>query len=117
MFARIAPIPALLMAAGLSACAVTDEKAGRFFVQPDRYVLYNCREIAQAIQTVGARQLELERLIARAGSDASGRFVSELAYGPEYAQLRGQMSELNRTSTEKHCKFSSGSPTSEQVIR
>ena len=117
MFARPTLVACLLMAAAVSGCAFSDDSAGRLFVQPDRYVLYSCKEIAREMQTVGVRQLELERLMAKAGTDSSGRFVSDLAYGPEYAQLRGQMSELHRTSGEKHCKFSPGPPTSDQIIR
>src|SRR5690242_11519616 len=108
MIARPTAMTVILMAAALSGCALTDDSAGRIFVQPDRYVLYSCKELAQTMKTVNARQQELEGLMAKAGSDSSGRVVSSLAYGPEYAQLHGQMNELHRTSSEKHCKFSPG---------
>lgn len=117
MFVRPTLTAALLIATALSGCAVTDDSAGRLFVQPDRYVLYSCKELAETLKTVSARQLELERLMAKAGSDSGGQLVSDLAYGPEHAQLRGQMNELQRTFAEKHCKFSSAAPTSDQVIR
>lgn len=105
----------------LSGCASSDDASGRFLVQPDRYQLYSCRELAEAAQTIGVRQLELEGLMAKAGPDASGRFVSTIAYRPEYLQLRGQMNEIRRTSTEKKCKFNldaaPGARVSDQVIR
>lgn len=85
----------------------------------DRQV--SCRELAEVAQTISARQLELEGLMAKAGPDASGRFVSTIAYRPEYLQLRGQMNEIRRTSTEKKCKFNldaaPGARVSDQVIR
>jgi hypothetical protein len=30
--------------------------------------------------------------------------MSQMAYRPEYLQLRGEMNELRRTSAEKKCK-------------
>ena len=121
MLAR-APLLIGILAAGLLAgCATSDDSAGRFFVQPDRYQLYSCRELGEAAQAVNARQLELEGLMTKAGPDASGRFVSTIAYRPEYLQLRGQMNEIRRTSAEKKCKFNldapSGPHVSDQVIR
>jgi hypothetical protein len=121
MNARTSLTTAVAAISLLSGCAVSDDTAGRFFVQPGKYILYNCRELAEATQSVAARQLELERLMAKAGTDSSGRLVSELAYGPEYSQLRGQMNELRRTSAEKNCKFSptgaGGGGPSDRVIR
>jgi hypothetical protein len=111
----------VLAAATVSGCAASDDASGRFLVQPDRYQLYGCRELVEAAQVIGARQLELEGLMAKAGPDASGRFVSTIAYRPEYLQLRGQMNEIRRTSAEKNCKFNadaaSGARVSDQVIR
>ena len=111
----------IFAAATLSGCAASDDASGRFLVQPERYQLYSCTELAVAAQGVGARQLELEGLMAKAGPDASGRFVSTIAYRPEYLQLRGQMNEIRRSSAEKNCKFNPdaalGARVSDQVIR
>jgi len=111
-----------LAATLLSGCAASDDASGRFLVQPERYQLYNCRDLAQAAQVIGERQRELEGLMAKAGVDASGRFVGTVAYRPEYVQLRGLMNEIRRTATEKKCKFSpdeaaSGARVSDQAIR
>ena len=110
----------IVAAALLAGCAMSDDSAGRLLVQPDRYVLYSCRELAEAAQAINVRQLELERLMAKAGSDSSGQFVSNLSYRPEYTQLRGQMNELQRSAAEKNCKFNPAflePRTSDQVIR
>ena len=121
MLARAPLLIGILTAGVLAGCATSDDSAGRFFVQPDRYQLYSCRELAEAAQTISARQLELEGLMAKAGPDASGRFVSTVAYRPEYLQLRGQMNEIRKTSVEKKCKFNLDAPpgarVSDQVIR
>ena len=110
-----------LAAVLLSGCAASDDASGRFLVQPEKYQLYGCRELAEAAQLIGVRQRELEGLMAKAGSDASGRFVGTVAYRPEYLQLRGQMNEIRRTYTERKCKFdldtASGARVSDQAIR
>src|SRR5437868_12547411 len=60
-------LTAALAAATLSGCA-SEETASRFLVQPDRYVLYSCPELATASQANLTRQHELEALMAKAGS-------------------------------------------------
>jgi hypothetical protein len=57
--------------------------------------------------------------MAKAGVDSGGWFVSDLAYRPEYVQLRGEMNELRKASAEKNYKFSpaAGTRLSDQVIR
>jgi len=97
-----------LVAAMLSGCAASDDTAARFLVAPDQYVLYNCPQLAQASQANAARQRELEALMAKAGTDSAGRFVSGLSYRPEYVQLRGQMTELRKEAASKHCRFTPG---------
>jgi hypothetical protein len=121
MLARAPLLIGILAAGVLAGCATSDDSAGRFFVQPDKYQLYSCRELAEAAQAIIARQLEIEGLMAKAGSDATARFVTTVTYRPEYLQLRGQMNEIRKTSTEKKCKFNvdaaPGARVSDQVIR
>jgi hypothetical protein len=102
----------------LSGCA-SEDSAGRFLVQPDKYTLYNCKELAEAAQANATRQHELEALMAKAGPDSGGRLVSNLAYRPEYTQLHGEMNELHRTTLEKNCRTvtGSGTRTSDQAVR
>jgi hypothetical protein len=111
----------VLATALLSGCAASDDASGRFLVQPDRYQLYTCRELAEAAQAIAIRERELEGLMTKAGPDASGRFVSTVAYRPEYLQLRGQMNEVRKTAAEKKCKINldaaSGARVSDQAIR
>jgi|GEM_PF-735822 hypothetical protein len=104
-------------ALGLCGCA-SDETAGRFLVQPDRYILYNCDALATTAQGTAARQRELEALMTKAGADTSGRLVSSMTYRPEYLQLRGQMDQLRKTAAEKNCNLSaSGARSSDQLRR
>ena len=84
MLARALLLIGIPAAGVLAGCATSDDSAGRFFVQPERYQLYSCRELAEAAQAIGTRERELEGLMAKAGPDASGQFVSTIAYRPEY---------------------------------
>jgi hypothetical protein len=99
---------AAFAAAILSGCTASDDGAARFLVAPDQYVLYNCTQLAETAQVNATRQRELELLMAKAGTDSAGRFVSGMAYQPEYAQLRGQMAELRKEAASKHCRFTPG---------
>lgn len=112
---------AVLAAAAVCGCA-SEDTAGRFLVPPDQFVLYNCAQLSDAARVNFARQQELEKLMAKAGTGAGGEIVSDLAYRPEYVQLRGEMNELRKATVEKNCKPlpATASPTgraSDQIIR
>ena len=121
MLARALLLIGIPAAGVLAGCATSDDSAGRFFVQPERYQLYSCRELAEAARAIGTRERELEDLMAKAGPDASGQFVSTIAYRPEYLQTRGLMSEIRKAAAEKKCKFDPdavpGARVSDQAIR
>jgi hypothetical protein len=100
-------IVAVLATALLSACASggsTEDNLGRVLAAPNKYVLYNCAQLAVAATGALAREKQLEALMAKAGTGADGKFVSAVAYQPEYLQLRGDMNEIRRYSAEKDCK-------------
>jgi hypothetical protein len=97
-----------IVATALAGCAASDDSVGRFLVTPDRYVLYNCTQLAKATQATVSRQRELEMLMAKAETDSVGVLVSSSAYRPEYAQLRGIMNELRKAAADKNCKFEPG---------
>lgn len=112
---------AALAAAALCGCA-SEDSAGRFLVTPDKFVLYNCAQLSDAAQANFTRQQELEKLMAKAGTGGGAVIVSDLAYRPEYVQLRGEMSELRKATAAKNCKpiTSTSSPTgraSDQAVR
>jgi len=118
---RTAWILITAVAAGLCGCA-SEDSAGRFLVTPDKFVLYNCAQLSDAAQANFLRQQELEKLMRKAGTGAGAEIVTDLAYRPEYVQLRGEMNELRKTSAAKNCKpiVNTASPTgrsSDQVIR
>lgn len=109
-----------IIAAGLGGCT-SDDTTGRFLVEPDKYVLYTCAEMAAQMQGNADRQRQLEELTARANTTSSGQIMSTVAYRPEYLQLRGEMNELRRTSADKKCKpvtiVVPGARVSDEVVR
>ncbi len=111
---------AALIAAALGGCTSEDNTA-RFLVEPDKYVLFSCAEMAAQMQANAARQRVLEELTAKASTTTSGQVMSTVAYRPEYLQLRGEMNELRRTSAEKKCKpvtiVVPGARVSDEVVR
>ena len=97
-----------IIATTCAGCAVSDNSVDRFLVKPDRYVIYNCSQLAKASQATVRRLRKLEMLKAKAETDSVGVLVSSAAYGPEYAQLRGVMNELQKAAVDKNCKFAPG---------
>src|SRR5262245_20547086 len=115
--ARVGTFAFLIAAlAALTGC-VSDEAASRFLVDPGRYVLYACPEIATAARANATRQREIDALMSKAGGGVGGQLASTMAYRPEYAQLRGEMDQLRKAAADKDCKFTPGGRTSDQVVR
>jgi hypothetical protein len=109
-FPRLAT--AALLAAMLAGCTTsggtTDDKIARTLVAPDKYVLYNCAQIADQAVGTAAREKELLALMKKAGDGAAGGFVSTIAYRPEYLQRHGEMNELRNAAAAKNCNSSPG---------
>jgi hypothetical protein len=96
-------ILAAIAAAALSGCAGSGETTERLLVAPDKFMLYRCDDLGAAYVRGQTRERELQALIAKAGPSSAGTFVSNIAYEPEYVQLRGEMAEVRRTAAEKKC--------------
>ena len=106
----------------LSACAMSDDSLSSFLVAPGNYALFSCDDIARTAKTTQERQKELEQLMAKAGTDTSGRLISDATYGTEYATTRGQMKNLRAAAVERKCDFVPGADNpaaraSDSVIR
>lgn len=107
------PIIAMALLAALAGCTTTsggssEDRLGRMVVAPGKFVLYTCPELAAQATVTVARIRELERLMAKANVDPSGRFVSVIAYRPEYIEMRGELNELHNAAASKNCKSIAG---------
>jgi hypothetical protein len=92
------------MAVALSGCGVTD--AGSFLIDPGRYSVYHCDELATRWTALVAREKELHGLIDKAGEGGSGgAVIGSLAYRTDYDSVLSEERLLQRTAAEKNCGF------------
>jgi hypothetical protein len=107
---RFVRMSSALFALALSACAMSDDKLGTYLVSPDKYSFYSCAQIADATKEKAERERELEALMAKAGQGADGRFVSSIAYRPEYLSVNAELVELRKASAAKDCQPAPAAP-------
>ena len=90
--------------------------AGAIFVDPGRYTLYRCDDLAARRKVLMARESELRGLIERAGESPGGAVVGSFAYRSDYDTVLAEEKLLARNATEKNCSFAAPSQ-SDQTIR
>lgn len=93
-------LTAVLVLAGCSGVAMDE---ATFFVDPARYDLYDCKQLAVVRQQQSDKIDELKRLMAKAETGTGGSVVSELAYRPDYASAQASLKLANRTWDDNHC--------------
>jgi hypothetical protein len=101
----------------LGGCGMSDG-AGAIFVDPGRYSLYHCDELATRRKALITRENELRGLIEKANESAGGAVIGSLAYRSDYESVLAEEKLLQRKAAEKNCSFAS--PTqfqSDQTIR
>jgi len=99
----------------LTGCGMSDG-AGALFVDPGRYTLYRCDDLAVRRKALLTRESELRGLIERAGESPGGAVVGSLAYRSDYDAVLAEEKLLARNAAEKNCSFASPSQ-SDQTIR
>ena len=81
--------------------------AGAIFVDPGRYTLYHCDELATRRKALIVRETELRGLMERASESAAGSVIGSLAYRSEYDSVIAEQRLLQRNAAEKNCSFAS----------
>jgi hypothetical protein len=94
---------ALSAVLALGACSSVAVDESTLFVDPSRYDLYDCRQLADVRKQMSDRVDELKRLMAKAETGTGGSVVSELAYRPDYAAAQANLKLANRTWDDNHC--------------
>ncbi len=89
------------LAVGLGACA--SGPSSSMFVDPAKYDLYNCEQLATARKVSNDRVVELERLMAKAESGAAGSLVSGLAYQTDYLSERARRDQIDEKIASNNC--------------
>jgi hypothetical protein len=107
-FAAILKLAAVgLVAAALGGCA---SASSSMFVNPAKYSLYNCEQLAKARVGTNARVIELERLMAKAETGAAGSLVSGLAYQTDYRAARAERDQIDEKISQSNCSAASLAP-------
>jgi hypothetical protein len=101
---RLAMVGAL--AIGLGACASgggSSPFGSSVFVDPSKYDLYSCQQLATARKAANDRVVELEGLMAKAETGAGGTLVSGLAYQTDYRAQRAQRDAIDEKLVRNNC--------------
>jgi len=96
---------ALLALVALAGCG--SDGAGAIFIDPGRYTLYHCDELATRRKALITRETELRGLMERASESATGSVIGSLAYRSEYDSVIAEQKLLQRNAAEKNCSFAS----------
>ena len=80
----------LMLVLGLAGCANMGDSMTTAFADPAKYELYDCKQLEAERKSLGARQAELQGLMAKAETGTAGVVVAELAYRNEDIAIRGQ---------------------------
>lgn len=91
----------------LGGCASTGSS---MLVDPAKYALYNCQQLATARVQANTRVAELERLMAKAETGAAGSLVSGLAYQTDYVSARAERDQLDERIAHNNCSTTSPTP-------
>ncbi len=91
----------------LSGCGLSSDGAGALFVDPGRYTLYHCDDLAARRKQLIARENELRGLIERAGESPGGAVIGSFAYRSDYDTVLAEEKLLARNAAEKNCSFAS----------
>ena len=96
-------VSAAICCAIVVGCAGVAPDESMFFVDPARYDLYDCKQLAAVRKAQSERVDELARLMAKAQSGTGGSVVAEVAYRPDYVTAQANLKLANRAWEDNHC--------------
>src|SRR4051794_28854554 len=96
----------LAMSAALGACGTVGDAVSTAFVDPGRYDLWDCKQLAPERKALASRLEDLQRLMAKAETGTGGVVVAELAYRNDYVSARAQQKLLEETWQRNNCRES-----------
>jgi hypothetical protein len=101
-----AMLPLLALGAVLAGCAGVSDTISPAFVDPARYELWDCKQLAPERKNLVKRIEDLDRLMAKAETGTGGVVVAELAYRNDYLATRGQQQLMEETWRKNRCRES-----------
>jgi hypothetical protein len=88
----------------LSGCATGAVDESTFFVDPARYAMYDCKQLAPVRKTAAARIEELQGLMTKAETGPAGSVVAEMAYRPDYVSAQATLKSANAAWERNRCE-------------
>ncbi|GLR89841.1 twin-arginine translocation pathway signal [Bradyrhizobium iriomotense] len=107
----LALVALLGLGAALAGCASVSDTISPAFVDPGRYELWDCKQLAPERKGLVNRIDELERMMAKAQTGVGGTVVAELAYRNDYISARGQQKLVEEAWRRNKCRDSDMEPT------
>ncbi|TKT72611.1 hypothetical protein YH63_014905 [Afipia massiliensis] len=108
---RLAMLGALAIVLGACASGGGSPFGSSVFVDPSKYDLYNCQQLATARKAANDRVVELEGLMAKAETGAGGALVSGLAYQTDYRAQRAQRDAIDEKLASNNCSAELAPPS------
>ena len=105
---RLLVLLCVVMGAGLgllAGCSSAEDTASTLLVAPGGFDFYSCPQLVDTVNSLRARKLELEKLMARAETDVGGKVMSAMGYRPDYLRVIGQLKSAEATFREKQCQM------------
>ncbi len=91
----------LALACALAGCTSND--SGELLIDPGRYSVYKCDDLATRWKVVSAREKELRGLMDKASQTSGGAVVGSLSYRVDYDAVISDERLLQRTAADKNC--------------
>ena len=103
---KLSVLPCALVALlALAGCGGTQDP-GSILIDPGRYSVYHCNDLAARWKELAKREKDLRALIDKADQTPSGAVIGSLAYRTDYASVISEEKLLQKTAAEKNCNFS-----------
>ena len=101
----LALLGALECACALAACT-SNFDSGQLLIDPGRYEVFKCDDLAKRWKLVSKREKELRELMARAGQTSGGAVVGALTYRADYDAVVSDEKLLQHEAAAKNCALS-----------
>jgi len=105
------PLCAILLSVlslSITNCGLSEEGPGGLFVDPGKYALYGCNDLALERTKLIAREKDLRAQIRRADESAAGAVIGSLAYRSDYESVLTEEKLVQRKAEDKKCSFAFG---------
>jgi hypothetical protein len=102
---RLALLSFLFTPAALIVTGCGSDGPGAIWVDPGKYTLYKCDDLARRWKALITREDELRGLIEKANESAAGAVIGSVAYRSDYEAVLSEEKLLQRTAADKKCSF------------